>query len=141
MSLQVDTTVTTSTGRRYYFQPDHRNGNPKKSQWSIGLPEELHCFENSVNLGWANSSHAWGLHCPGAIPEVLGHSPTGLSLKIAKFVAGTSTSFWHGYPANYRQYHQDRPPVSILRGWESCGLIKKYEVARVRGGKPCSLSD
>ena len=36
----------------YFFNPQHRDGNPNKSQWTILCSEELDCFRNSWKKYW-----------------------------------------------------------------------------------------
>jgi hypothetical protein len=154
MPYRFDNPVTTSVGQSYVVKSDHRDGSKKKSQWIIAPQEEVNTFEGAYSLSWTSTSgqQAWGLHLVDGRPTILGTAPTKLGtthrgpsrterLWLAKFVRNATPVFWHGYPANYRHKSQDRPPVSVLQAWHDCGYISKREISRIRGSKPCSLSD
>ncbi|MCG3771480.1 MAG: hypothetical protein JW384_02666 [Nitrosomonadaceae bacterium] len=140
MTADVSASGSGPTGFTYQIHPDHRNGTPGKSQWIIPATDEVKSFEQAVALGCIDFKSGWGLHCPNGIPESLGRTTTQHEVKIAKFVENLMPVFWHGYPADYRRKPQDRCPVSVLQTWHTVGYIEKYEIARVRSGKRCSLS-
>ena len=133
------TVLTTACGQNYFIKSDHRNGgNGEKSQWLIPEPSEVNCFVTSHTRGWVLNQWAWGLHLSNGKAAVLGRSPEGDELFIAKFVAGHPA--WHGYPGNYRRKKQDRPPIQVLRAWLNARHIDKTDLSRIRRSMPCSLS-
>lgn len=44
--LEIDDSVD------YFFNPQHRDGNPNKSQWTILCAEEIDCFTSSWKKFW-----------------------------------------------------------------------------------------
>lgn len=140
MRLQTNTTVQASGGDAYHFKADHRNGDRRKSQWLISLRSELICFETAIKSEWVGMNNAWGLHFSKNVPEVVGLSPEGLRVKIAKFVQSTPPPLWHGYPGDFRRRLQDRPPVGVLYAWVSLGIIRMNDARKVRNGARCILS-
>jgi hypothetical protein len=139
--LALDVAHPTGVGIPYILKSDHRNGgNGKKSQWKISPVLEVRCFEHAHRSGWRQTLNAWGLHLPVKAPAVLGVTVDGEDVKLAKFLSQSSTTPWHGYPADYRRNPQDRPAVNVLQSWRTNGLITLSDVARVRRGRRCSLS-
>lgn len=132
---------TSVVGVQYIIKDYHRNGgNGRKSQWMIPEPAEVQCFERSHHSNWINNNMAWGLHPAAPPPQVLGRSPNGDDLKIARFRASANGTTWQGFPADYRRKTQDRPTITILHLWMRAGYIRKHEMSKVRSGKRCSLS-
>ncbi len=137
----------TVVGEPYALRSDHRDGHSKKSQWLISQDEEVAAFEHAHNIKALATSEgpAWGLHLANDRPSILGCSaaenPPRRELFLAKFVCKRRPTPWHGYPADYRSNVADRPDADILKGWYSRGYIQKHEVAKVRQGKRCSLSN
>jgi len=103
----------------YQTKVDHRNGAPKKSQWSIPAREEELCFNDAFNKDWCGLGRGWGfihVKLDGARP--LGWSAAELgaprTLYIAKFLDGNSNNQWHGYPADHQNHAQDIPDETFL---------------------------
>lgn len=134
--------IVTQRGINYFVKPDHHRPRPTptKSVWCISVIEEVHCFENAIDMAWLHRATGWGLHLVRAVPIVLGQNVL-YRVKVGKFVYDASANQWHGYPADYLRKPQDRPPTDVLRMWLASSIIRKYEITRVRQGKPCSLSD
>jgi hypothetical protein len=147
MPYRFDDPFPTLVGQSYALKSDHRDGSKKKSQWFITTQEEVNAFEGAYSMSWVSASGepAWGLHLVDGKPTMLGTGYKDPScperLWLAKFIRNVLPVFWHGYPATYRRRNQDRPPVSVLRDWCNHGHIGKHEIAKIRGGKRCSLSD
>ena len=148
MLYQSGMAINTRVGQSYIWNMQHRNGNPNKSQWIINHSQEINVFEYSYESVWISQNRdkrvSWGLYLVNGNPSVLGQTAMYCTLPlkvvlIAKFIEGTQA--WHGYPANYRCNPQDRPCTQILKNWRNCGHIEKSEVAKIRSGKRCSLSD
>ncbi len=147
MLYQRGETITTRVGQLYVINWQHRDGNPKKSQWAIDQGQEIGVFECSYESDWVSQEQdkrsSWGLYIVDRIPSVLGRTarecklPLG-DVRVAKFTESQQT--WHGYPANYRDNNQDRPDTRILKSWHTRGYIRKNEIKRIRSMKPCSLS-
>jgi hypothetical protein len=127
-------------GVNYQHHPDHRNGNTKKSQWTISEPAERESFRQAGVREWLSVDRGWGLHTPNERPEVLGESQDReRKLFVAKFVASAAPVVWHGYPADHQRHPQDVPESRILSAWESSGLLAAAKITKLLKGKPCSL--
>jgi hypothetical protein len=97
------------------------------SQWSVSCIEECVSFATSAKQHWVfdltsrdgivESRHGWGLHLTPQGPAYLGVSRSGDSVFIAKFVDGTATHRWHGYPADYLSNVNDAPAPEVLAKW------------------------
>jgi len=117
-----------------------RHGNSEKSIWTISIPEEIECFRYSYSLSWLEKTQGWGLKISSSDQlEEVGKSDQGISLKIAKFRDDKEDKIWHGYPANYREKIQDKPPETILAKWMEAGFINKVQKSRIVQRKPCNL--
>ena len=90
----------------------HRNGTADKSQWSISVDDKA---------------------------GVLGYTEHYSETRLARFIDGSRSNHWHGYPANYLRAKNDIPPISLLRIWKERGLIGKSDITRMKYQKPCSL--
>ena len=142
--LELDVPIRTAHGALYLFKSDH-HGRPTdtKCVWTIHRADELACFEDMFFQRWHQDDMGWGLRYDDAgNPLELGRNHSNDVLKLAKFPCdqGIEPPVWHGYPADYLRRQQDRPPVSVLNTWRRAGILKKFEVARIRGGRPCNLS-
>jgi hypothetical protein len=137
----LDVEIRTPAGHSYIVKSDHRSlPTEHKSAWCISVSEEIACFDRTIAANWTQDSVGWGLHITHQEPLILGNNLLR-DFKIGKFVSDPQSTIWHGYPADYRTKLQDRPPAGILTAWRDAGIIQKHEIARVRQGKPCSLSD
>lgn len=136
----TDAELLTPRGRRYILKADHRGRPTKhKSVWRISVQDEVACFDHAFDSDWVQALTGWGLHLVESIPAILGENLL-YQVKIGKFVSIDAAGPWHGYPADYRERLQDRPPVEVLVRWRDSKIIEKHEISRVRQGKPCSLS-
>jgi len=124
----------------YVINVHHRNGNIRKSQWTISEPEELSCFDNCQLKGWYEGPKGWGLHVVEEMPDWLGVAANATSqLFIAKFVADEQCMQWHGYPADYRRNHHDIPIDKVLRLWLVQSVLPRAKVRKIAKGQPCNL--
>ena len=125
----------------YLNHPHHRSTTQKdtKSQWIISVAEEVQAFTHAHGNGWLQSSAGWGLHLESGIVAYLGtlYSDDSL-LFIAKFVDGTATSHWHGYPIDHRRSY-DAPSTAILNVWLVSKLLSAAQIRKIARGQPCSL--
>jgi hypothetical protein len=128
------------TKSNYIISSQHRRtGNPNKSVWTITFEEEVACFIQAINDNWKIGTQAWGVKVLGNILQVVGLNNNRQELKFAKFVDGTNTNVWHGYPADYMSNAQDRPATNILKGWVDNGYMTKAKMSKIRLGQPCNL--
>jgi len=124
-------------GVHYLHHPHHRNQNPNKSQWLVGMPEERECFGTAHDKNWIEAHEAWGFLLQDGEPIPLGISADGhFRCKVAKFVDGSRNAHWHGYPADHRKT-QDSPPVSISRDWLQQHTIGRHIVRKLMRAEPC----
>ena len=124
----------------YVVNPHHRNGNVKKSQWTISEADEIKCFDLAKGQGWVLGDRGWGLHVSRKRPTWLGVArDRDTQLFIAKFVGSSSGAEWHGYPADYRHNHHDIPEGEILRSWLSVSGLSPAKVRKIARGQPCNL--
>lgn len=125
---------------RYTPNGAHRNRAFRdKSQWQIRTREEVDCFSDAHARQWCQASSGWGVHVDAiGRPQQLGVSCTGYGLWFAKFVDKAQGGDWHGYPADYPRYANDRPPTTLLQVWRQLGLIDKRIMLKVRQGQLCN---
>lgn len=139
----------------YFFNPQHRNENPNKSQWTILCSEELDCFRNSWKKYW--NGIVDGID-DGEIPDnaygVLIQDgkviPIGIrsrentqkqgchELYIAHFEgnrgANNQSVIWHGYPADYLVNSHDIPSDCYLKEWKAKNLLTNSQMNKIRRG-------
>lgn len=142
MTYRTDTEIDLSQHitSNYIISSQHRRtGNMNKSVWLIDFNEEIECFIQTITNNWKNGLEAWGLRTENSSLKVLGLSSMKDELKLAKFVDGTKTNVWHGYPANHMANSQDRPTTEILKNWVSGGYITKAKMNKIRQGQLCYL--
>ena len=128
---------------KYSPNPEHRNDNPMKSQWTILEEEELECFRVAYKSGWKRENNAWGLHftCNNTQFGYLGLGrDRNIKLFIAKFKNDVPHETWHGYPADYQQNSHDVPETEILRSWVKNNILGKAKMRKIIRGEPCKLS-
>ena len=139
-TADIEIDLTTRTTGNYIISSQHRRtGNPNKSIWTINFDEEVECFINAMNGNWKTEAIAWGIKTIGDVLHVVGLNPDNEELKIAKFVDGSKTNVWHGYPADYMRKAQDRPETVILKTWVDNGYITKAKMSKIRLGQSCNL--
>lgn len=120
--------------------PHHRNGNPKKSQWSITTVEEVAVFANALAEGWFGTTAGWGLHPPGSTPLYLGVAvDRAIGLFIARFVVSARHADWHGYPFDHRDSAREGPPAAVLNAWLASRLLTAAKIRKIVRGQRCSL--
>lgn len=120
----------------YQINPHHRNGNPNKSQWTIGNHEEVEVFGWSVENESKTDEYYWGVLMDGAVCLPLGITPHRLSSKVARFECSAQPRVWHGYPVDYVNNPQhDCPGRDVLLKWATLGIITKSQIARLIGGR------
>lgn len=142
MPYTADTEIdlTEQTNGNYIISSQHRRrGNPNKSIWTISFDEEVACFIQTMNGDWKTGTEAWGIKVLGDVLQVLGLNNSRQELKLAKFVDGTNTNVWHGYPADYVSKSQDRPATNILKVWVDSGYLTKAKMSKIRLGQSCNL--
>lgn len=141
MSINLDVPNNVGNNIFYTTVSQHRvGGNSNKSIWSISLQEEVNCFQYSLSNNWLENYIGWGLRLSNNNQmEVLGYNRLLNDLKIAKFIDGCENDSWHGYPADYRNKIQDRPPFKVLKEWGNNGFIHKHQISKIRSGKQCAL--
>ena len=124
----------------YIISSQHRRkGNPNKCIWTINHDEEVACFTETMISGWKSGTEAWGLRVVNNILQVIGINNDTKELKLAKFVDGSETNVWHGYPADYMRRAQDRPTTIILKAWVDTGFLTKSKMSKIRLGQSCNL--
>lgn len=125
----------------YVINPQHRDGNPNKSQWTIVEDSEYVLFGTAQSSGWLDVSikKGFGIKKNGVLIDQLGlWTDRTTILKIAKFV-GDHQDEWHGYPANFRQNAHDRPTTDVLRKWNEAEYISKSQMGKITRGQKCNL--
>lgn len=125
---------------KYFISSQHRRtGNPNKSIWKISFEDEVNCFIQTISNNWKEGLEGWGIKLIGTNLQVIGISNDNNELKLAKFVDGTNTNVWHGYPADYMCKAQDRPNTETLKFWVTEGYITKAKMNKIRQGQLCNL--
>lgn len=139
--LDYPNTIDVDENRKvvYTISKKHRGKNKNKSYWTISKPEEVVLFADALRKGYEEDCLAWNLLMDGGTVCVLGCSPDGLMLKMAKFVDADEKDQWHGYPANYQKNNQDIPPYKVLLSWMNAKFISVATLAKIRKGQPCNL--
>lgn len=125
----------------YTINPQHRDGNPNKSQWTVLEADEKSIFDVSYSAGWKDEDDkkCFGIKNSGTTLSVIGRCKDRIiDLKIAKFVSDHQF-IWHGYPANYRTNQQDKPSTSILKKWVDEDFITKSKMGKITRGQKCDL--
>ncbi|MCY7272623.1 MAG: hypothetical protein LH702_02470 [Phormidesmis sp. CAN_BIN44] len=125
---------------KYSPNPQHRDNNPRKSQWTIMEDEEVQCFEVAYGKGWKKGDDAWGFHLKQNTVKYLGRGEDrSVDLFIAKFKNDASHNIWHGYPADHQKNSQDIPDTDILSNWIANDVLKKAKIRKIMTGQPCKL--
>ena len=97
--------------------------------------KKLNALYKPMNGNWKAGTEAWGVKVLGDVLQVLGLNNNKQELKLAKFVDGTNTNVWHGYPADYVSKSQDRPATNILKIWVDSGYLTKAKMSKIRLGQ------
>lgn len=132
--------VEIQTGIFYEIHPDHRNKTRNKSQWIIKIEEERSCFNKTIENSWINKNVGWGLHFENDILSYLGFAQDHITkIFIAKFVDGSNSNHWHGYPADHHRNNDDIPSQKILHLWLDAKVLSSPKIRKILRGQPCSL--
>jgi hypothetical protein len=134
----------------YRCRHEHRNGAiAQESQWTIPRPAEAATFLRTALEGWqlelaANGGisqrRAWGLNITPGGPVALGLArSTRADAYVAKFVDGTGTQQWHGYPADHEGETADIPDAPVLERWVVAGHINHAKRRKLMRQRPCRL--
>jgi len=132
-------------GARYQCNPEHRNGNREKSQWTISEQEERGVFSRTYTSGWIVEHVGWGLHIVNGSVNYLGVDRTrSQNLIVARFIDDNNVEIWHGYPADpNRRSQQARikeiPPEEVQTEWLRGQILPKPKVRKLGRGEPCTL--
>ena len=120
----------------YQINPNHRNNNPLKSQWTIHNHEEAGVFGWSLEHDCFEEDYYWGVLYNGVSSAILGITTSGLDTKIARFECSIHPRIWHGYPVDYVNDPQhDCPGRTVLLKWAAMGIITKSKIAKLIGGQ------
>jgi hypothetical protein len=121
----------------YQPHPHHRNGTPRKSQWTIPIEAEMNAFTGAWTAGWFASACIWGLHFDNGVVTYLGVGQDHQTqVFLAKFVDGQGTPNWHGYPIDHKE---DRPPEQVMDSWLKGKYFNRAAVRRILRGQRCRL--
>ncbi len=139
--------MNNQTNPKYRSNHNHRNNNPKKSQWTLNKNDEIILFKKTYGYQWIYSNNknkpiGFGIEKNNNNQiKLLGHSAKMYGqireLKIAKFVENQNN--WHGYPADYHTHKADTPPEEILKKWVFGGFIDKKIMCKILKGQKCNL--
>ena len=128
------------TGVFYSHHPDHRNNSVNKSQWEISKEQEKECFIHVIEQTWIINNVGWGFHFHDNIISYLGKAQDHRTLVfIAKFVDGTNSNIWHGYPSDHQQNQADIPLRPILQCWLNNNILNRAKIRKISKGQPCNL--
>src|SRR6266852_5470035 len=118
-----------AVGVDYECRLEHRGGGwALKSKWDVTRLDECRVFVAAAVAGWlldcvaadgsVENRRGWGVRLGANGPEYLGSSRNdGYPVFVAKFVDGTSSHTWHGYPADNEGNVNDIPDPEILALW------------------------
>ena len=125
----------------YLPNPQHRDGNPNKSQWTINIDQEIYVFRCMAYYGWGFQNNGWGLliNNDGKVDYLGFINNRNTAVFIAKFVGDTNHNSWHGYPADYQFRAQDVPDRAILQRWKENNYLTKAKVRKIMMGQPCKI--
>lgn len=117
----------------------HRNGTKSKSQWLISVDDEIGLFANAKKEGYTSIGTGHSVWVVDSQLLDLGITTSGITTKLARFVDGTHTDNWHGYPANYISAKSDIPPTCVLHKWADQNFISKSDITKIQKQRPCKL--
>lgn len=117
----------------------HRNGTAGKSQWIITVDNEIDLFAKAKRDEQIFDNNGYAIWVIDEKTGVLGYTENNSETRLARFVDGSRSDHWHGYPANYLKKKNDIPPMTLLKKWKEKGLIEKSDLTRMKYQKPCSL--
>ncbi|HEY8035876.1 MAG TPA: hypothetical protein VIF37_09845 [Methylobacter sp.] len=125
----------------YLPNPQHRDGNPNKSQWLIDIDHEINVFKCMDRNSWGSEENGWGLFINnnGSLNYLGVIQARNIEVFIAKFVTDKNHNAWHGYPADYQFKAQDVPDKSILLKWKEENFLTKSIIRKIMKGQPCKI--
>jgi hypothetical protein len=124
----------------YLPNPQHRDGNPNKSQWIINTNQEIYVFKYTAYKNWIFEENGWGLFIDKDIINYLGIiNNRNTSIFIAKFVVDINHNAWHGYPADYQFKAQDVPDKEVINKWIKEKYITKAKARKIMMGQSCRI--
>jgi hypothetical protein len=116
----------------------HRNKTSNKSQWTISLENEREVFVVGMNSQWFVMTACWSMYIVDGVVQYLGlaqdHSKP---VFLSKFVDGTATGKWHGYPVD----HQDKNfvlPTQVSKLWLDSKILSTSKISKIIRRQPCS---
>jgi hypothetical protein len=123
---------------KYIGKPDHRDGTPTKSQWTVSVPDEQNCFRLGVHRKWISESAAWGLHIVNGSGAILGRTAPNREAKDDLIVAFFQLAdVCHGYPSDPRRSVRELPPNSVTSDWLKENYLRASVVRKLQRGQPC----
>ena len=123
----------------YMNHPDHRNGTPNKSQWSVTEEEERNIFIRTWTSHWVVADAGWGLYLVNDAIAFLGVAQDHATpVFIAKFIGNNSMHDWHGFPVDHRR-QSDRPAEAVLGAWLAAAIIPAAKIRKIQKVQPCRL--
>lgn len=134
--IVIDDQVGLLCSETYQINPNHRNGNFRKSQWLIKSNEEAGVFGWSLEHNSHDGRYYWGVFLVDTICSPLGLTTLKRLTKISRFECSNNPRIWHGYPVDYINDPQyDRPNRAVLLAWANMGIITKSQIAKLIGGQ------
>lgn len=130
-----------TAGLKYSIDPQHRDDNPKKSQWRISEADEEACFLRAHREGWQEEQDTyWSYYVSNGAVDYLGVAvDRARRLIVAKFVGKGKPLDWHGYPADHQMHQQDVPPLPIRNMWLKEGLMRPQVISKIGKQQRCRL--
>lgn len=126
---------------QYEVNPQHRDGNPNKSQWIVSLSEdaEKNLFRVSYNSCWFNQQRTccFGIMSVNGKPQILGvsakNNPPPTALHFSKFVC--NQRLWHGYPFGKASSDLGQIPKEVLDSWKEANHISNAVRKKIHKGR------
>lgn len=116
----------------------HRNGTAHKSQWIIGVDEEIGLFVYAITANSIGECRGWALYIKDGVRNVVGLTIDREESYIGVFERSTELE-WHGYPGDYKRSDKDIPHTTILQNWKNNGYITKSHMSHIQHQQPCNL--
>lgn len=124
----------------YFHKPDHRDGTPRKSQWTVPKVAEEAIFRHSCSQRWWTDDAAWGLFRPNGVIEYLGVSaldPGPADPLVVGFFEIAEPC--HGYPSRCTPGDRDQIPTAVARAWLEQQVLSPAKIRKLRRGQRCRL--
>ena len=116
----------------------HRNGTANKSQWQIGVFDEIVLFANAIKLEYIVENRGWNVFLQHQQLLPVGVTAQGEPSYIGRFTS-TGNGEWHGYPGDYKRSVSDIPHSRVLHKWVENAYITKASMLRIQQQRPCNL--